>query len=61
MIELIIALVVIGLVCWILWWFVDYIALPTPFNKVAKVLIALVAVVALIRILMRFAPGTFNL
>ena len=44
-------IVVIGLICWLLWWFIDYCGLPQPFNKVAKVAVALLALVLLIRFL----------
>ena len=45
-------LVVVGLVCWLLWWFIGYVGLPEPFNKVARVIIALVVVIFLISILL---------
>jgi hypothetical protein len=45
-------LVVAGLVFWLLWWFIGYIGLPEPFNKVARVIIALFAVVFLINLLL---------
>jgi hypothetical protein len=41
-------LVLMGLVFWLLWWFIGYIGLPEPFNKVARVLIGLVALLILI-------------
>ena len=52
LVGLLITLVIAGLIFWLLWWFVGYIGLPEPFNKVARVIIALVAVVFLINLLM---------
>ncbi len=48
-------LIVIGLIAWLLWWLVAYIGLPEPFNKVARVLIAVVAVLILINFLLGLA------
>lgn len=53
LVNMLIAVVVIGLVCFLLWWLIDYAGTPQPFNKVGKVLIALVAVVLLIRLIVR--------
>jgi hypothetical protein len=47
-----VTLVVVGIICWLCWWFISYIGLPAPFNKVARVLIALVAVIFLINFLL---------
>ena len=49
-----ITLVVVGLICWLIWWFISYIGLPEPFNKVARVLVALVALIFLINFLLGF-------
>ena len=49
-----ITLVVVGLICWLIWWFISYIGLPEPFNKVARVLVALVALVFLVNFLLGF-------
>lgn len=46
-------LIGLGLIFWLLWWLIDYLALPAPFNKVARVLLAVAAVVLLIRVIMR--------
>lgn len=49
-----IILVVAGIICWLAWWFISYIGLPEPFNKVARVLVALVALVFLVNFLLGF-------
>jgi hypothetical protein len=51
LIGLLVAVIVLGLVFYILWWLVGYIGLPEPFNKVAQVLIALVCVIVLLSLL----------
>jgi len=51
MISLLITIVIVGLVFYLLWWLVGYIGLPEPFNKVAHVVIALIAVVWLLGVL----------
>ncbi len=52
-------IVAIGLVCWLLWWFINFIKLPEPFNKVAQVLIALVAVIFLINAILTLVGKPF--
>ena len=47
-----ITLVVVGLICWLVWWFISYVGLPEPFAKVARVLVALVALIFLINFLL---------
>lgn len=49
-------LVVIGLMCYLLWWFVGFIGLPEPFAKVARVLVGLVAVIFLFYFLLAILP-----
>ncbi len=48
LVTLLITLVIAGLIFWLLFWFIGFVGLPEPFAKVAKVIIALVAVVFLI-------------
>ena len=54
LLSLLVTLVVVGLICWLLWWFIGFVGIPEPFNKVARVLVALFAVVYLINLLMGF-------
>jgi hypothetical protein len=48
-------LICIGIVFWLLWWLLSYIALPEPFAKVARVILAVAAVVVLINIVLSLA------
>jgi hypothetical protein len=52
LITLLVTLVIAGLIFWLLWWFLGVCGLPEPFNKVARIVVALVAVVYLIDMLM---------
>lgn len=53
LVNALVYVVALGLILWLLWWFLDYVKVPEPFNKVGKVLLALVAVVLLIRLIIR--------
>jgi len=52
LVSLFITLIVVALICWLLWWLVGYMGLPEPFNKIARVIIAVIAVVFLINMLL---------
>jgi len=54
LLSLLLTLVVVGLICYLLWWLIGFIGLPEPFNKVARVLIAVFAVIFLINLLLGF-------
>jgi hypothetical protein len=59
LIDLFIMLIVVGLICWILWWLIGYIGLPEPFNKIARALIAIVAAIFLINALLGLIGKSF--
>lgn len=44
--------IVIGLCFWLLTWLIDYCGVPEPFNKIARVILAIAAVVLLINALL---------
>jgi hypothetical protein len=48
---ILLSLVIVGLICYLLWWLIGYIALPAPFDKVARVLVAVFAVIYIIGLL----------
>lgn len=50
--HILISLIVIGMVCWLIWWLIGYIGLPEPFNKIARVIVAVVAVLFLINLVL---------
>lgn len=46
--SLIAALVIAGLIFWLVLWFVDFVGVPEPFNKVIKVVVGLAALLYLL-------------
>ena len=56
LLTLVIYIMVVGLIAYLLWWLIGYIALPEPFGKVARVVVAVVAVVLLVGVLMQLLP-----
>ena len=61
LIGLLITVIIVGIVFSLLWWLVGYIALPAPFDKVARVIIALIAVIWLLDALFGIAGGSTRL
>jgi hypothetical protein len=57
LVSVIVYLIVLGLICGLLWWLIDYVGLPEPFHRVAKVLIAVLAVVVVIFLLLGIVSG----
>ena len=52
LLHLIIWIVIVAVIFWCVWWFVGYVGLPEPFNKVARVLIGLVALIVVLYLLL---------
>lgn len=52
LLGLFVKLILMGLIFWLIWWFIDYVGIPEPFNKVLRVVIGLVALIFLINILL---------
>lgn len=52
LVTTVVYLIIVGLVFFLLWWLIGYCALPEPFNKVAKVIVAVLAVLVLIGVLL---------
>lgn len=59
LVSAVIWIIVAGLIFWLLSWLIDYAGIGEPFNKVAKVVLALVAVVILINALLTVAGKPF--
>lgn len=58
LVGIVIYLIIAGLILWLLFWLVNYVGLPEPFNKVAHVILAIVAVLVIIGILLSLVGGT---
>lgn len=55
--ALVMYMVVAGLVFWLLLWLVDYCGIPEPFNKVVRIILAVLAVAVIIGALMSITTG----
>lgn len=61
LITLLIYIVVIGLIFWVLWWALDTMGVPEPFNKVIRVILILVAALLVINLLLGILPAGHSL
>lgn len=57
-VNIVIYMVVAGLIFWLLWFLINYIAPPEPFRKVANVVLMVLAVLVCIGILLSVVGGT---
>jgi predicted tellurium resistance membrane protein TerC len=48
LIQILIYLIVVGVIFGLLWWLIGYVALPAPFDKVCRVILAIFAVLVVI-------------
>ncbi len=55
LVNLIVMIAIVGGVCWLLWWLIGYINPPEPFNKVLRIIVAVIGVLFLINVLLGFA------
>lgn len=56
-VTVVVYLIVAGLIFYLLWWLIGYVGLPEPFNKVARVVLAVLAVFVIIGLLLSLAGG----
>jgi cytochrome c biogenesis protein CcdA len=52
LLSTVVYLIIIGLIFWCVWWFLGYVGVPEPFNKVLRVVIGLVALLVVINVLL---------
>jgi hypothetical protein len=52
LVSFLVYIIVIGLVFYLLWWLLAQVGLPEPFNRVARIVLAVVAVLVLINLLL---------
>lgn len=57
LIYFVVALIIIGLVCWLLIYVSSTLPLPPPFPQVIKVVVTVIAVIALIYMLLSLVGG----
>ena len=63
LLNFVIWVVILGVIFWVIWWFIGYVGVPEPFNKVLRVVIGLVALIIVINLLLGLAGSplfTFN-
>lgn len=56
-IRVVMTLIVAGLIFWLLWWLLDYCQLQAPFDRIAHVVLAILAVCVIIGILYSILTG----
>lgn len=54
LLQSLIYVVIVGAIFWLVWWFIGYVGVPEPFNKVLRIVVGLVALVIMIQFLLRF-------
>lgn len=52
LVSLLIYIVIVALIFYCVWWFIGYVGIPEPFNKVVRVIVGLVALVFVISLLL---------
>lgn len=52
LVSFVVYLIVVGAICWLLWWLVSFLNVPEPFNKIARGVIAVFGVLMLIGLLL---------
>lgn len=59
LVSVVVTLLIVGAICWLLWWLVGFIGPPEPFNKIARGVIAVVAVLLIINVLLGLIGQSF--
>jgi len=54
LLQALIYIVIVGAIFWLIWWFIGYVGVPEPFNKVIRIVVGLIALVVLIQFLLRY-------
>lgn len=52
LLSLVVYLVIGGLIFWMIWWFIGYVGVPEPFNKVIRVIVGLAALIFVVNLLL---------
>ena len=55
LVSALIYLICLAVCFWLIWFLIDYCAVPEPFNKVLRVIVMIAAVVVLINVMMSIA------
>lgn len=57
MISLLISVIVLGVIAYIVFWGINYIGIPEPFDKIARVILVVIIVIYLLKMLLPFLEG----
>ena len=57
LVDLVIYIVLIGLICGLLLWLIDWVPIPEPFHRVARIAIIVVATSLIISVLLSLVAG----
>lgn len=52
LVTAVVYLIVAGLIFWLLHWLIGYVGLPEPFHKIARIVLAVAAVLVVISVLL---------
>jgi len=55
LLSFVVYIVIVGLIFWCIWWFIGYVGVPEPFNKVIRVVLGLIALVIVVNLLLGLA------
>jgi uncharacterized membrane protein len=58
LVHLLVWIIIVGCIFGLLWWLIGYVGLPEPFNKIARIAVAVIAVLVLINVLLGFVGAT---
>jgi uncharacterized membrane protein len=53
----IVYLIVAGIIFYLLHWLISYVGIPEPFSKVARIVLAVLAVLVVVGVLLSFVSG----
>ena len=56
-VTVILYLIIAGVIFWLLHWAIGYVGIPEPFNKVARVILVILAIFVVIGILLTMVGG----
>ena len=59
MLELLVAVILVGLFIAVCFWAINAIGLPAPFHMIAMAVVVVVALYACVRLINRISPGLF--
>ncbi len=57
LVAVVLYLIVTGLIVWLLLWLIGYCGLPEPFNKIARIVVVVFAVLVIIGVLLSLVGG----